>query len=307
MRVAYLFSGQGQQFDDMGIDLYQNEPAFREIIDQASNILGMDFSDSQVINDPKNVQLAVSLMSLGTFQVLNQLGLKDVAHLGLSLGEYGALITSGALSLEQGLRLIKDRGHYMEVAGEKNPGKMMAVLNASDAQVKSAMKAAQEIGPVYVANVNTPKQIVVGGDFRAMSEFQKSAKGAGIKRVVPLKMTVASHTPLMNEAKDQLEIRLRDVEFSTPEIPVLSNTTMEPFELDEIKETLANQLIQTTHFSECLGKIAEYQPDLLLEVGPGKALTGFVKKTLKDVPVMHVDSVETLAEARNFIAQKNED
>lgn len=306
VKAAYLFSGQGQQFEGMGMDLYQTEPAYRALVDEASQILGQNFAKQDVIDNEENLQLSIVILSLGIARILSSEKIAPQKFLGLSLGEYSALIAANGFSIDEGLKVLEDRSKYMAEAGKLNPGQMVAVLNASDDVMNEAMHAAREFGKVYPANYNTPKQTVFGGDAAGINKFSALLKAAGVKRVVPIKMSVASHTPFMQMASDNLKTRLENVTVAQPNVPVISNTIKTEFTKANIKQTLADQLINPTYFTDCLAVIEADPIDCLVEIGPGKALSGFAKKTLKnkDLPIFNVYDVETLQKLRNYLSKQ---
>lgn len=152
VKAAYLFSGQGQQFEGMGMDLYQTEPAYRALVDEASQILGQNFAKQDVIDNEENLQLSIVILSLGIARILSSEKIAPQKFLGLSLGEYSALIAANGFSIDEGLKVLEDRSKYMAEAGKLNPGQMVAVLNASDDVMNEAMHAAREFGKVYPAN-----------------------------------------------------------------------------------------------------------------------------------------------------------
>lgn len=308
IQAAYLFSGQGQQFEGMGMDLYQTEPAYKSVVDEASQILGQDFSKQAVIDNPDNLQLSIVILSLGIERILRSENIRPTEFLGLSLGEYSALIAAQSFSVEDGLKVVADRGRYMAEAGRLNPGQMVAVLNADTDVMQKAMQEARKDGKVYPANYNTPKQTVFGGDAAGIARFSELLKDAGVKRVVPLKMSVASHTPFMQLASDNLNQRLAEVKVADPVVPVISNTTRDEFTSQNIKQTLVDQLVNPTHFTDCLSVIEKSDVDCLVEVGPGKALSGFAKKTLKnkDLPIFNVYDVETLKKLRDYLSNQED-
>lgn len=298
MKLGYLFSGQGSQFKEMGQDLYKAEPVYKDTVDEAAEILGMDLANSAVFDDPDNVQVAILTMSTGIFRLLNQDLGNPVAAAGLSLGEYSALVAASAISFDDALPLVHDRSQYMDEAGKANPGVMAAVLNADSEVLTTALKVGSEAGRVYPANYNTDSQVVIGGDEAGVNAASTYLKEHGVKRVVPLKVAVASHTPLMSSAADKLGLRLENVDLSEPAFPVISNTTSTPFTLSDVKDVLKRQLVNPTHFSDGVQAITDLSADTLVEIGPGTTLTKLAKKINRGVDTYHVDSVETLAELR---------
>ncbi|KRN12864.1 (acyl-carrier-protein) S-malonyltransferase [Fructilactobacillus fructivorans] len=294
MKIGYLFSGQGQQFPGMGSDLYQNNDTYRNIVDTASRTLNLDLSDPKVFDDPENTQVAILTMSYGIYRILADQLPKAQAMVGLSLGEYSALVSAKALSFQSGLKLVRDRSHYMDEAGKQNPGSMAAVLKIDPDVV---VDVTSKIDGAYPANFNTSEQTVIGGTKAGVEKASVILKERGAKRVVPLKVAVSSHTPLMQLASDLLAKRMENVAFKTPTIPVISNTDVDLFNENNLADTLTRQLVNPTHFREDLElMINNYGVDTLIEIGPGNTLTKFVKKTLKDVNAYSVDSLKKLTD-----------
>ncbi|WP_413628194.1 ACP S-malonyltransferase [Fructilactobacillus vespulae] len=302
-KIGYLFSGQGSQFEKMGQDLYASEPTYRQVIDEASSVLDLDLADESVMDDPKNVQVAILAMSYGIYCTVKNQFPKAQAMLGLSLGEYGALVASGALDFKTALLLVRDRSQYMAEAGAANPGSMAAVLKLAPEKVAAVCA---EIAGVYPANYNTATQTVIGGETSSVQTAITTLKEAGAKRVVPLKVAVASHTPLMQSASDKLATRLQDVNFSEFTIPVISNTTGRQFEKDSVKATLRDQLIKPTHFATDLEYLNDqFEVDTLIEIGPGDTLSRFAKKTLKGINTYQVDSVASLNQVQEMMKEED--
>lgn len=292
MNICYLFSGQGSQFKEMGQDLYKSNPIYKRTVDEASETLNLNLADPEIFDNPNNTQIAILTMSVAIHRILEDKVAKPVAMMGLSLGEYSALVAAKALSFQSGLKLVHDRSHYMDEAGKQNPGSMAAVLGLSPDFVKSVC---DEIDDVYPANYNTNKQVVIGGTKDGVKNAMAALKEKGAKRVIPLKVAVASHTPLMQPASDQLAKRLESVDFTEPEVPVISNTTVTPFTKDTVKDTLTKQLIKPTHFMQDVDSLKDQNIDAFIEIGPGNTLSKLAKKTLK-ADTYNVESVDTLNE-----------
>ncbi|UQS84490.1 ACP S-malonyltransferase [Apilactobacillus apisilvae] len=290
MNICYLFSGQGSQFKSMGQDLYKSNSIYKDTIDEASKTLDLNLADPDIFDNPNNTQISILTMSVAIHRILADKLDQPVAMMGLSLGEYSALVAAKALSFQSGLKLVHDRSHYMDEAGKQNPGSMAAVLGVSPDFVKDVC---DQIDDVYPANYNTKKQTVIGGTKEGVEKAMAELKEKGAKRVIPLKVAVASHTPLMQPASDQLAKRLASVEFNEPEVDVISNTTVKPFNTETIKDTLTNQLINPTHFMQDVASIEDKDIDAFIEIGPGNTLSKLAKKTLK-ADTYNVESVETL-------------
>lgn len=291
MNICYLFSGQGSQFPKMGQDLYKSNAIYKKTIDEASSVLNLNLADPDIFDNSKNTQIAILTMSVAIYRILADKLPKASFGMGLSLGEYSALVAAKALSFQSGLKLVHDRSMYMDEAGEKNPGAMAAVLGISPDTVK---QVCDDIDGVYPANYNTAKQTVIGGTKDGVKKAMEAFKAQGVKRVIPLKVAVASHTPLMQLASDKLSERLANEDFNEPEFTVMSNTTAKPFAASSIKETLVQQLINPTHFMQDLQAVEDNQIDAFIEIGPGNTLSKLAKKTVKGVPTYNVDSVDSL-------------
>ena len=296
MKLGFLFAGQGSQFKNMGQDLYQDQPLYRQTINTASQTLNLDLTDPKVFDDLHNAQVAILTMSYGINRILQQKLPKPSAMVGLSLGEYSALVAAKALSFVSGLKLVHDRSHYMDEAGAQHPGAMAAVLRADPDRVKSIC---DRIDGVYPANYNTASQTVIGGTHSGVKAAKKALKAAGIRIVIPLKVAVASHTPLMQLASDKLAQRLGSVHFNQPDTTVMSNTLARPFTKDNIKPTLIKQLIRPTHFAKDIAALKPMHLDALIEVGPGHTLSHLAHRTLPEVKNYRVDSVKTLQQTLN--------
>ncbi|KRN04032.1 ACP S-malonyltransferase [Holzapfeliella floricola] len=299
MNFSYLFAGQGQQSKGMGQDLYEAEPLYRQTIEEASKALDLDLTNPEIFDAEENTQVAIVAMSLGIFRILNHEFGQASSYIGLSLGEYSALLAANSLDFGQGFPLLSDRMHYMQEAGENNPGKMMAVLNCDAELLQEVLTEVNQTDAAYPANYNTPDQTVIGGSASGLKQVKKTLKEHGIKKAIPLKMSVASHTPLMQEASDKLAKRLESVDFKTPDVPVMSNTTVTSFDLSTIKQTLTDQLVQPTHFYQGLEKLVEMDDlSAVIEIGPGQTLSRFAKKTCPKLETYAVHDLESLNQLR---------
>ncbi|QBP17695.1 ACP S-malonyltransferase [Acetilactobacillus jinshanensis] len=301
MKLGFLFAGQGSQFKNMGQDLYKDQPLYKQTIDQASKILGMDMSDPKVFDDINNAQVAILTMSYAIYRILRTKLPEPAAMVGLSLGEYSALISAGSLSFEDGLKLVHDRSHYMDEAGAKHPGAMAAVLKTDPSKVKAICDT---VDGAYPCNYNTATQTVIGGTKEGIKAARKALKAHGIRIVIPLKVAVASHTPLMQLASDLLAKRMAKMTFAAPKTTVMSNTLAKPFTQQNIKPTLIKQLVNPTHFAQDVAALKPMHLDGLVEVGPGHTLSHLAHKTLPDVKNYRVDSVKTLHDTLDQLGVK---
>lgn len=305
MKLAILFSGQGSQFTDMGLDFYQESPIFKDCVDKASEIADFKITsvfanDGDKLSETKYIQPAIVAMSIGIWKVLqNTLGDKLAVEgmVGLSLGEYSALIASQKLSFSDGMSVLKDRAIYMQDDANKVDSKMAAII---DPQIEVIEKLCTDYPNVYVANYNTPKQLVIGGDGEELVDVvDKIDSLNAAKKIVELKVSGAFHTPLFTNASQKMEKRLSNVTFTEGSNLVVSNTTMRPFEKDSLAEILAKQIIKSTHFGECVQYLIDNKKiDTVLEIGPGKTLSKFTKQIDKSIKRYHISK---LSDFKKFI------
>ncbi|CAK1250365.1 ACP S-malonyltransferase [Fructobacillus fructosus] len=285
MRIGLLFNGQGSQKAGMGQDLYEHLPAFKERIDRASTVLGYNlvdvWNDEEKISQTKWAQPAIVAFDAALAACLVEAGVQNVvAGLGLSLGEYPALVANGMLTFDQAIALVKDRGAYMQAVGDENPGKMVAVLDDNQDMIVAIIEKMQREGlEVYAANFNTFNQLVIGGKELAVDQAVQVLTIDGVKKIVPLPVSGAFHTPLLKEAADKMAVRLADEPIHEAQYPVYSNTTKRVFEPESLKETLTKQIVSPTYFAQCLDEmVTDNQVDTLIEIGPGVTLSKFARK-----------------------------
>ncbi|CAH1855105.1 ACP S-malonyltransferase [Convivina intestini] len=312
MKIGLMFSGQGAQQVDMGMDFYQSLPAYRTLIDQASQQLGYDLTevvqDESKIKQTEFAQPAIVAMSLAIVQALGADLPKPVASVGLSLGEYSALAAAGAMTFDQALAIIKDRGRYMQEVGDQNPGKMVAVMGDDQDLIVTTLKKLQERGlQVYPANFNTFAQLVIGGVAADVDQAVGELTAAGIKRMVELPVVGAFHTPLLNEAALRLQNRLADETFQPLLYPVYSNTTKQPFIIDQLKDTLKKQIVSPTYFSQDLQAMLDQGVDTLIEIGPAATLVKFAKKIApKEVARYSITDLDSFQEVQEMLSAGKE-
>lgn len=298
MKLAILFSGQGSQFTDMGLDFYQESPIFKDCVDKASEIADFKITsvfanDGDKLSETKYIQPAIVAMSIGIWKMLqNTLGDKLAVEgmVGLSLGEYSALIASQKLSFSDGMSVLKDRAIYMQDDANKVDSKMAAII---DPQIEVIEKLCTDYPNVYVANYNTPKQLVIGGDGEELVDVVDRIDSLNAaKKIVELKVSGAFHTPLFTNASQKMKKRLSNVTFTEGSNLVVSNTTMRPFEKDSLAEILAKQIIKPTHFGECVQYLIDNKKiDTVLEIGPGKTLSKFTKQIDKSIKRYHISKL----------------
>ena len=306
-RIAFIFPGQGAQTCGMGKDFYEQTETGKRVFDKASELLGFSmpqlcFEQNDRLDITEYTQAAMVTTSIAMMEVLEERGIKPDVAAGLSLGEYCALAASGVMSAEDAIRTVRQRGILMQEAVPVGEGAMAAVL-ALDASTIEAVTGAME--GVWIANYNCPGQLVIGGEKAAVEKAAELAKAAGARRCIPLKVSGPFHTKLMHPAGDALAKRFASEHFGEMETPVLFNCLgHEKADSDSIPALLEKQVQSSVYMEDTLRRLGELGVTDILEVGPGKALSGFVKKTLgADV---HCTAVETAEELEAFLTSWKE-
>ena len=292
MKRAYVFPGQGAQFSGMGKDLYSNNLQARKLFEQANDILGFRISDimfngsADDLRQTRVTQPAVFLHSVILAKVLDVV---PDAVAGHSLGEFAALVVAGALSFEEGLRLVAKRAEAMQAACEANSGTMAAIIGLEDEIIE---KVCAEIKDVVAANYNCPGQLVISGAVEAVQSACEKLKAAGARRALPLAVGGAFHSPLMEPARMELEKAISEAIFNSPICPVYQNVDALPHtNPEEIKLNLIAQLTAPVRWTQIVRKMAADGVDKFTELGPGNVLQGLI---LKSVPEVTAESKKTL-------------
>ena len=294
-RYAFLFPGQGSQYVGMGKPLVEAYPTARRVFEQADDILGHSLSSlcfggpETDLTDTANAQLAILVTSIAAWRVLCE-HLEDrpkpAAVAGHSLGEYSALVAADALGFEEALHLVQARGEAMRAAGKIAPGGMLAVLGAQPETVASlCVDIMRDSGHIIeIANDNCPGQIVVAGDQEALAAFSKSCEERGMSAPTPLKVSVAPHTSLMKTALPEFLYTLAKTPLRTPSIPVIGNVSATWLTTHaEIRDELSDQLTKTVRWSEFMRCLVEQEIETVVELGPGKVLTGLMRRIDRSV------------------------
>ncbi len=298
---AFIYPGQASQYVGMAQDLYETYPLAKERFEEAGEILGFDLRE-YCFNGPEEklkqtyiTQPAIFVHSCILTELLAEKGLKPDMAAGHSLGEYCALVAAEALSFRDALRLVKIRGEAMQVAGEKNPGTMAAIIGMEDSDVEALCAKASEAGIVQPANFNSPGQIVISGSEAGIARAVELAPEMGAKRAVPLVVGGAFHSPLMADAQEKLHQAIEAAPFSDARIPVYSNVRAEPVtSAKEIKELLNLQLTHPVRWTACMQNMIRDGAESFYEVGPGKVLTGLGRRIDRKKMPKSVDTVADL-------------
>ncbi|WP_411766670.1 ACP S-malonyltransferase [Winogradskyella sp. A3E31] len=286
---AYIFPGQGAQFTGMGLDLYENSPLAQELFEKANHILGFSITDTMFegtaedLKETKVTQPAIFLHSVILAKTLGDSFKPDMVA-GHSLGEFSALVASGALTFEDGLKLVSQRAQAMQKACELQPSTMAAVLGLDDDVVENVCSETE--GIVVAANYNCPGQLVISGEVEAINKACEALKEAGARRALVLPVGGAFHSPLMEPAREELAAAIENTTFSKPNCPIYQNVTASAVtDENEIKANLISQLTAPVRWTQSVQSMINDGATLFTEVGPGKVLQGLVKKIDRNAEV----------------------
>ena len=311
MKIGYIFPGQGTQTVGMGKDIYEKYEEAREVYKKIEHVLGESIEDltynssQEELNETKNTQITIYAMSMAILEVLKNEGIQPAVAAGLSLGEYTALTCAGVIGLEDGAKIVRTRGRLMQELAPEGDWLMAAVIGIEDDELKKVCEQVKS-GFVRAVNYNCPGQVVVSGERVAVQEAMGLAKEAGARKVVELKTSGPFHTEKLKEASEELEKELSKIEFHEGNIQVIKNFDGKAYEQgDDMVQILANHVINPVKFRKSIETMLEMGVDTFVEVGPGKTLSGFVKKVCKEknveANILNIESVETLENALEIL------
>ena len=294
-KIAFIYPGQGAQKAGMGKDFYENSPLARDIYDRASECLELDmralcFEENDLLDQTEYTQAAMVTTCLAMTAVLNEQGAEADVTAGLSLGEYCAIAEAGAMDLLDAIRLVRVRGQLMQHTVPTGEGAMAAVLGMDADQIDAVV---EPIANVTVANYNCPGQIVITGGTAGIEQASKTLKEAGAKRVVSLNVSGPFHSPMLRSAGEKLGKELLTVQLGELKIPYVTNVTAEYVtDSSEIRELLTRQVYSPVRWEQSIRKMIAQDVDTFVEIGPGRTLTGFLRKIDRNVTVYQVNTWE---------------
>ncbi|MBR5152926.1 MAG: ACP S-malonyltransferase [Clostridia bacterium] len=298
MKIAFLFSGQGAQAIGMGKELCEHFPVSNKVFEEATQALGFDIKDmifngdSETLMITENTQPAILTMSIAALEAVKTLGIKPDVVAGLSLGEYSAHVAAGSIGFADAVKLVKLRGKYMQEEVPVGIGAMAAILALDAETVKEICRKASEKGIVEPANFNCPGQITVAGEVAAVEYACELAKEAGAKRAMLLPVSAPFHCSMLKGAGEKLAEALKTLEIQELQVPLITNVTADYVpNKDAILDLLVRQVSSSVLFEESLRRMIADGVDTFIEIGPGKALSGFVKKVNKEVAVYNVEDM----------------
>lgn len=301
-KTAFLFPGQGAQYSGMGLELYNNFGIVRETLDRVDEILGFNMleiifkGEEKELKRTENTQPAIFAVSIAVLRLLKQRGINADAAVGLSLGEYSALTASDVLKYEDALPLVRMRGKYMQEAVPEGVGTMAAIIGLDRKALQDVLIEASEKGIVEAVNFNCPGQVSIAGQIRAVEAAVEIAKAKGAVKAVILQVSAPFHSSMLKGAGDNLNKGLRDIKFSKGCLPVVANIDGDyyKFKYEEIVDKLTRQVYSPVLFEDSIVRLINTGFDTFVEVGPGRALSGFVKRISKSAKILNVEDTKSL-------------
>ena len=296
-KTAFIFPGQGAQYIGMGKDFYEQIPVSREMFELASKAAELDvealcFEENDKINITEYTQIAMLAMEVAVLKAIEEKGYKPDVTAGLSLGEYGAIAAAGVMSAEDVFKVVRKRGIYMQEAVPKG-GAMTAVLGLDAAQIERICEETE--GKVSIANYNCPGQIVITGEAQAVAKAAEGLSAAGAKRCVPLNVSGPFHSSMLAGAGEKLGEVLADVTVHDINIPYLANVTADYVtDKEQVKPLLMQQVSSSVRWQQSVERMIGDGVDTFVEIGPGKTLSGFMRKIDRNVKVINIEKVEDL-------------
>jgi [acyl-carrier-protein] S-malonyltransferase len=303
MKIAFIFPGQGSQYVGMAKEFVENFAESKEVFDIAESALGYNLYELcasgpvERLNLTENTQPAILSASIAVLRPLERRGLTAFAAAGHSLGEYTAITAAGGFAVKDAVALVKKRGKYMQEAVPAGVGLMAAILGMDREAVEKTCLEAANNGIVAPANYNSPGQIVIAGERRAVEKAMELAKAAGAKKVIPLTVSVPSHCAMMKQAGDLLARELDSIQINDLAIPIVNNADAKLMRsATELRPSLIRQISSPLYWEDSIKTLTEQGVDTFVEIGPGKVLSGLVKRIAKDAKVLNVEDMKSMGE-----------
>ena len=305
-QTAFIFPGQGAQEPGMGKDFYENSASDREVFDQAESLLGLNmkklcFEENEELNITEYTQIALLTACMAMERVVREQGVTPQVTAGLSLGEYCAIVSAGGMELSDAMRLVRKRGILMQEAVPAGEGSMAAVLGMDGPSIEKVLEGRDG---VWIANYNCPGQIVITGYKAPVEEASKALQGAGAKRVLPLKVSGPFHSPLMDPAGEGLKEVFDQMELSSLKLPYVTNVTAEYVsDIAQTKDLLIRQVSSSVRWQQSVEAMIAAGVDTFVEIGPGRTLTGFLRKIDRQVKGYNIRTWEEMQKVCEELAQ----
>jgi [acyl-carrier-protein] S-malonyltransferase len=308
MKIAFIFPGQGSQYVGMAKEFVETFSESKEIFDIASSVLGYDLlqlclhGPVEKLNLTEHTQPALLATSIALLQPLERRGLTASVAAGHSLGEYTAITAAGGFELKDSIPLVQKRGRYMQESVPEGTGLMAAVLGLGREDVEKTCLEAAKNGIVAPANYNSPGQIVIAGEKKAVETAMELARTAGAKKVVPLAVSVPSHCAMMKQAGDRLAKELETVNISDLRIPIVNNADAAFLRTaSELRPSLIKQISSPLYWEDSIKAMVDDGCDTFIEIGPGKVLTGLVRRIAKEAKVLNVEDQKSMSDTLNMV------
>ncbi|MBW9173295.1 ACP S-malonyltransferase [Clostridium estertheticum] len=303
-KIAFIFPGQGAQYIGMGKELFENIEECKSIFNIADKELNFELSklcfegEIEELNITENTQPAILTVSIAALMALQKHGIKCDVTAGLSLGEYSALVCSGAMDFKDAVKLVKKRGRFMQEAVPVGIGTMAAIIGLETSLVEEACNEAKASGIVEIANLNCPGQIVIAGEIEAVELACEKAKEKGAKRAIVLSVSAPFHSSMLKPAAEKLEIELKNIRFNDMTIPLMTNVNGDYVKnKDDIKDNLKLQVMSSVLWETTIKRMIKDGVDTFVEIGPGKVLSGFVKKIDRKLTIVNIEDMDSLNKA----------